>query len=209
MLRIFTDTALTQPLSVSYKGKVTSISSNVIGVDYDTSRPLIKAGDLVCIMTRSGLVDKPILRTVTAVVSTATSMRLTLNSAPTGAQVNQMVFKYDMENPDYVTGPGSNFGTKSKTFYIGVDPEDPQKRYKNIIVSVDGTPPSGVTVELSADGSNWSTSISVAVLGYSGVKYRTIYRRITANSSKPLDVSWLKYKIEADEYLDYGYNPEA
>ena len=209
MLRIFTDTALTQPLSESYSGKITSVSSSMIAVDYDLSRPRLKVGDLVCIMTRSGGVDQPILMTVKAVFSSNTSMSLSFNSAPTGAQVNQIVFKYDMENPDYVTGPGSNFGTKGKTLYLGVDPADPQKRYKNILVSVDGTPPKGVTVELSADGSNWGKSISVAVIGYSGAKYRTIYRRITANSSEPLDVSWLKYRIEAEEYLDYGYNPEA
>jgi len=228
MLKLFTDSAMSHELSSSYKGKVTALVSNTkIRVEYDASKPIITAGSVIYISVASGL---PVVRTVSSrgtLPSTPTGdVELTLNQsiAGKGVAVNDVVFRYDMQDPDFVSGPGTNFTPSIRQFYVGMarsTEADYMKRYKNITVSLDTAPINpaslGVTIQLSTDGTNWVTmtptnSISLGNIGYTQdalqMPQRSLYRKVTVSSTEPLDISWLKYKIEADEYLDYGFNTD-
>ena len=209
MLKLYTDLTTHEALSEGFKGLVsTKMTNSTTLLVADSVGELPSVGDKVLIDPQS----RAILGTVKAVSGPSNGViTITLNSLGRYSEVvaGLTIIKYNMLNPDYVSGPGTNFGEQVRKFYLGIDIADPEKRYKNIEISVDGVIPTGVTVKLSKDGSTWVDVLQIGQLAYSGQQSIEIYRKVTVSLSESLDLSWLKYKITAEEYLDYGYNPEA
>lgn len=195
MLYIYTNPALTERLSTKFYGTILTVSSNRLTIQHNDTCDKVSTGDQLSI-------DSSVVNVLAILSRSKTQTILEVTPIPNLSDlVGSRIVSLKLRDPDSVSGPGTNFPTDIRRFYLAADRTD--RRYRDIIVRVDRPLPLGLSIDFSTDREDWVPELRLNGLPSALTSKHTFYRRIQISTNDILDISNISYEIVAEEYSAY------